>query len=98
MASLNGPSDLQYLKDCNIQSNSKIVYKDITSNNYENRIKLDPENETKMDIRNYIPLNHLSQTIIKEYPEEINAFDKFFTNSSKIIRSHFVSLYFFNEA
>ena len=76
MASLNGPSDLQYLKDCNIQSNSKIIYKDITSNNYENRIKLDPENETKMDIRNYIPLNHLNQTIIKEYPEETNAFEK----------------------
>lgn len=72
------PSDLQYLKDCNIESNSEFYYRDLTSNNYEHRIKLDPTNERKMDIRSYIPLNHLHQSIIKEppLPPSENAFDK----------------------
>lgn len=72
------PSDLQYLKDCNIESNSEFYYRDLTSNNYEHRIKLDPTNERKMDIRSYIPLNHLHQNIIKEppLPPSENAFDK----------------------
>lgn len=77
------PSELQYMKGGFIDSNSQFFYKDLTSFNYDHRIKLDPDKETKMDIRNQIPVHHLSQSIIKELPEtnDLNAFEKADTQS-----------------
>lgn len=78
MATYSDPSELQYMKGGVIDSNSQFYYKDLTSFNYEHRIKLDPEGETRMDIRNQIPPHHLSQAIIKELPQDNNldAFEK----------------------
>ena len=75
---MHSPTELNYMKNPYINSNSHFHYKDITSNNYEFRIKLDPENETKMDLRDQIPIHHLTQTIVKEFPneKELNAFEK----------------------
>ena len=75
---MHSPNELNYMKNPFINSNSHFHYKDITSNNYEFRIKLDPENETKMDLRDQIPIHHLTQTIVKEFPNEneLNAFEK----------------------
>ena len=73
---MNPPSDLQYMLGGKANSNSKFFYKDITSNNYEDRIKLDPVSEPKMDIRNQIPVHHLTQAVVKEFPDGIDAFEK----------------------
>jgi len=70
------PNELNYMKNASAQSNSQFHYKDLTSNNYEHRIKLDPEGEPKIDLRNYIPNHHLQQSIIKEFPDNKNAFEK----------------------
>ena len=70
------PNELNYMNNACAQSNSQFHYKDLTSKNYEHRIKLDPEGEPKIDLRNYIPNHHLQQSIIKEFPEDKNAFEK----------------------
>ena len=70
------PNELNYMNNACAQSNSQFHYKDLTSKNYEHRIKLDPEGEPKIDLRNYIPNHHLHQSIIKEFPEDKNAFEK----------------------
>ena len=75
---MDSPNELNYMKNPNINSNSHFHYKDITSYNFEHRIKLNPENEKKIDLRDQIPTHHLSQRIIKEFPieNELNAFKK----------------------
>ena len=70
------PNELNYMNNACAQSNSQFHYKDLTSKNYEHRIKLDPEGEPKIDLRNYIPNHHLHQSIIKEFPDDKNAFEK----------------------
>ena len=48
------------------RSNSQNHYKDKTSFNYEHRIRLNPLGETTtMDIRNQIPISHISDSLIK---------------------------------
>ena len=48
------------------RSNSQNHYKDKTSYNYEHRIRLNPLGETTtMDIRNQIPISHISDSLIK---------------------------------
>lgn len=64
------PTEINYMISPQINSNSQFHYKDITSYNYANRIKLDPENEHTMDIRNYIPLNELFNESVKEFPHQ----------------------------
>ena len=48
------------------RSNSQNHYEDKTSFNYEHRIRLNPLGETTtMDIRNQIPISHISDSLIK---------------------------------
>ena len=48
------------------RSNSLTHYKNISSFNYDHRIKLDPSGESKtIDIRDQIPLSHIRDTYIK---------------------------------
>ena len=48
------------------RSNSQNHYKDISSFNYDHRIRLNPSGEIKnMDIRNHIPINQIKDSLIK---------------------------------
>ena len=48
------------------RSNSQNHYKDISSFNYDHRIRLNPSGEIKnMDIRNHIPINQINDSLIK---------------------------------
>ena len=48
------------------RSNSQSHYKNISSFNYEHRIRLNPSGEIKnMDIRNQIPIKHIKDSLIK---------------------------------
>ena len=55
------------------KSNSQFHYKDITSNEYRNRIKLNPSGEeSTIDIRNRIPLSHTRNFLYKKPYEKEN--------------------------
>ena len=48
------------------RSNSQVHYKDISSFDYEHRIRLNPSGEAKtMDIRNQIPVSHIRDSFVK---------------------------------
>ena len=48
------------------RSNSQSHYQDIASYNYDHRIRLNPSGETTtMDIRNQIPVTHITDNIVK---------------------------------
>ena len=77
LPTLTTPTDVQFLTSPNITSNSRFFYKDLTSNNYEHRIKLNPENETNIDLLSNAPVNQTQMKVIKEFPTtEPNAFEK----------------------
>lgn len=65
----------------NYRSNSLRHYRNISSFNYEHRIRLNPLGETKtMDIRNQFPLSHIKKNFIKS---------EVFTPKDKSIKSAF---------
>ena len=59
------------------RSNSQNHYKDISSFNYDHRIRLNPSGEIKnMDIRNHVPINQIKDSLIKSglYSPKINPY------------------------
>ena len=67
------PNETQYSNKRDLFiSNAQFRYKDITSFNYKNRIKLNPENEPNL----FLPVNaashHFRQNIIREHPHNYN--------------------------
>lgn len=74
-----GPLEINTQLNGKCQSNSLRHYKDITSNEYNHRIKLNPLGEwNTMDIRSQIPTNHIPDTLYKvdylQVGENLNAF------------------------
>ena len=53
-------------------SNAQFRYKDITSFNYKNRIKLNPENEPNLFLPANAASHHFRQNIIREHPHNYN--------------------------
>ena len=59
------------------RSNSQNHYKDISSFNYDHRIRLNPSGEIRnMDIRNHVPINQIKDSLIKSglYSPKINSY------------------------
>ena len=67
------PNETQYCsKGDPFISNAQFRYKDITSFNYKNRIKLNPENEPNLFLPANTASHHFKQNIVREHPHNYN--------------------------